>query len=125
MRRAPQSTDLADQPLIACHHSPTWGRVELLGFAVERLSYVLSVKTIRRLFRMLPFENLRRLMHISDTLQRRSQEIIDERKEALQKGDEALLAQVGEGRDLMSICREFTYLCRTPMCSSAHLNVLQ
>ena len=92
---------------------------------MERLSYVLSVETIRRLFRMLPFENLRRLMHISDTLQRRSQEIIDERKEALQKGDEALLAQVGEGRDLMSICREFTYLCRTPMCSSAHLNVLQ
>ncbi|TFK81801.1 cytochrome P450 [Polyporus arcularius HHB13444] len=83
---------------------PTLNLVQLLPIAVDTMSYVISVDTIRRIFRMLPFKNLRRLMNISDTLQRRSQEIIDERKEALRKGDEALLAQVGEGKDLMSIC---------------------
>ncbi|RPD55331.1 cytochrome P450 [Lentinus tigrinus ALCF2SS1-7] len=83
---------------------PTLNNVQLFPFVVEKMSYVLSVDAMRRLFRILPFKELKRLMHISDTLQRRSQEIIDERKEALQKGDEALLAQVGEGKDLMSIC---------------------
>ncbi|RDX47322.1 cytochrome P450 [Lentinus brumalis] len=81
---------------------PTLSLVQFLP--VDTMSYVISVDTIRRIFRMLPFKNLRRLMNISDTLQRRSQEIIEERKAALRKGDEALLAQVGEGKDLMSIC---------------------
>ncbi len=84
--------------------SPTLSLVQFLP--VDTMSYVISVDTIRRIFRMLPFKNLRRLMNISDTLQRRSQEIIEERKAALRKGDEALLAQVGEGKDLMSICCE-------------------
>ena len=59
-------------------------------------------------------------MRISDIMQRRSQEIISERKEALLQGDQAMLAQVGEGKDLMSICckcctRSFRYI--------AHLSI--
>ena len=33
--------------------------------------------------------------------------IVEERKAALSKGDEAVLHQVGEGKDIMSVCRKF------------------
>ena len=59
-------------------------------------------------------------MRISDIMRRRSQEIISERKVALLKGDQAMLAQVGEGKDLMSICckcctRSFRYIAHRPI----------
>ena len=44
-------------------------------------------------------------MQIYDTMERRSAEIIAEKKAALSKGDAALAHEVGEGKDIMSICR--------------------
>ena len=44
-------------------------------------------------------------MKISDTMARRSREIIAEKKAALAKGDDALAHEVGEGKDIMSTCR--------------------
>ncbi len=81
-------------------------RARFLGFWMNNLSHVFSDRMIRRIFRLVPHEPLHRLLDISDTMFRRSQEIIDERKAALQKGDAALMAQVGAGKDIMSICRE-------------------
>ena len=81
-------------------------RVRLLAFTIEHLSYVFSNETIRRILRLVPHKELQRLLDISDTMFRRSQEIIHERKAALRKGDAAMMAQVGEGKDIMSICRE-------------------
>ena len=81
-------------------------RVKALAFIVETLSYVFSTNAIRRILRLLPHRDVQRTLDISDTLIRRSQEIIDERKVALRKGDDAMLAQVGEGKDIMSICRK-------------------
>ncbi len=37
--------------------------------------------------------------------------IVEERKAALSKGDDALLQEVGEGKDIMSVCRTSVYLC--------------
>ena len=87
---------------------------------MEKISYILSVNAIRQIFRLLPFRELRRLMRISDIMRRRSQEIISERKEALLQGDQAMLAQVGEGKDLMSICckccaQYFRYITHRPI----------
>ena len=61
---------------------------------------------LRRLFWAIPNKNLRQIMEISVTMHRRSQEIIDEKKAALRKGDDAMHNEIGEGKDLMSICRE-------------------
>ncbi|KAI0806656.1 cytochrome P450 [Fomes fomentarius] len=83
---------------------PVLNRVRLLKFVVERMSYVFSDQMIRRILRLVPHKQLQRLLDISDIMFQRSQEIIDERKTALQKGDAALWAQVGEGKDIMSIC---------------------
>ena len=60
---------------------------------------------MRALFRVLPYKRLGEVMRISDTITRRSQEIIDEKKAALAKGDAGLAHEVGEGKDIMSICR--------------------
>lgn len=43
-------------------------------------------------------------------MERRSQEIIDEKKTALLQGDEDLVHRVGEGKDIMSILRKFVFL---------------
>ena len=80
-------------------------RVRLLGFTIETLSYVFSNETIRRILRLMPHKELQRLLDISDTMFQRAQEIIDQRKNALRMGDEAIKAEVGEGKDIMSICR--------------------
>ena len=44
-------------------------------------------------------------MSIYGTMERRSREIIMEKKALLAKGDAALAHEVGEGKDIMSICR--------------------
>ncbi len=66
----------------------------------------MSDTTLRRFLSAVPNKSLRRIMEISSTMHRRSQEIIDEKKAALRKGDDAMLQEIGEGKDLMSICRE-------------------
>ncbi|KAI0713831.1 cytochrome P450 [Earliella scabrosa] len=83
---------------------PVSTRVRLLGFTIETLSYLFSNETIRRILRLMPHKELQRLLEISDTMFQRAQEIIDQRKNALRMGDEAIKAEVGEGKDIMSIC---------------------
>lgn len=83
------------------HRSPALARARLIALIVDKLSYVLSDRNIRRLLRHFPLRNFRELMKISDTMARRSREIIEEKKAVLQKGRAAML---GEGKDLMSVC---------------------
>ncbi|EJF62016.1 cytochrome P450 [Dichomitus squalens LYAD-421 SS1] len=83
---------------------PVLSRFQYFGLIIEKASYILSASQIRGLLRRYPHKDVRHIMQISDTMRRRSQEIIEEKKAALRKGDEALLHQVGEGKDLMSIC---------------------
>lgn len=66
----------------------------------------MSDPMLRRFLSAFPNKNLRQIMEISNTMHKRSQEIIDEKKAALRKGDDAMLHTIGEGKDLMSICRE-------------------
>ena len=53
-----------------------------------------------------PVRVVQRLREIADILQERSVLIVNEKKAALARGDEALKQQIGEGRDVMSILRE-------------------
>ncbi len=61
---------------------------------------------MRSILRRYPSANLQRMLDISETMARRSQEIIDEKKAALARGDEDALQRVGEGKDIMSVLRE-------------------
>ncbi|KAI0764992.1 cytochrome P450 [Fomes fomentarius] len=57
----------------------------------------------RRVVEMIPNEDVQRMREISDIMHEQSVLIYNQKKEALQKGDEALKHQIGEGRDIMSI----------------------
>ncbi|KAI0716897.1 cytochrome P450 [Earliella scabrosa] len=57
----------------------------------------------RKLVEMVPHEGLQRMKAFVDTMHRRSVEIFREKQRALQRGDEAVMKQVGEGKDIMSI----------------------
>ena len=53
-----------------------------------------------------PLKTVQRLREVADDLHNRSVLIFNEKKTALEGGDEALKQQIGEGRDVMSILRE-------------------
>lgn len=56
-----------------------------------------------------PIESVRHLVKLSDIMDKTSKEIIHSKKSAFEKGDSAVVNQIGEGKDIMSILREFFY----------------
>ena len=72
---------------------------------IQKLSWYLPDTLSRTLLRLSSNKRLSKLMSIYDTMERRSREIIVEKKALLAKGDAALEHEVGEGKDIMSICR--------------------
>lgn len=55
------------------------------------------------IMRYIPFKNFRRIKRISDIMHNSSVEILRLKEQALNEGDKATMAQVGEGKDIMSI----------------------
>lgn len=55
---------------------------------------------------LFPDKNVQEMKVIVDTLEMRSKEILEGKREALRAGDEALKQQIGEGKDIMSILRK-------------------
>ncbi|CCL99518.1 uncharacterized protein FIBRA_01536 [Fibroporia radiculosa] len=51
----------------------------------------------------IPHEEVQAVKNTVDTMDRRSREIYEEKKAAIRHGDEAVLQQMGEGKDIMSI----------------------
>ncbi|KAI0628876.1 cytochrome P450 [Trametes polyzona] len=95
------STDAFGESLKAFF--PTYSRIVLLGFIIPPLSHVLPQWACRALLRAVPVADVRKMMCISDTTARRALEIVNEKKMALLKGDDAIREKIGEGKDLMSI----------------------
>ena len=62
---------------------------------------------------MVPDEGAQQLSSIIDILQTLSREIFYAKKAALESGDEVLLQQVGEGKDLMSVLRRSLHYSST------------
>ncbi|KAI0760472.1 cytochrome P450 [Fomes fomentarius] len=77
-----------------------------VAFLRRLLPYVIDVGPPwlrRKILELIPHKGLQELKAIVDTMHRRSVEIFEEKKRALEKGDEAVTQQVGEGKDIMSI----------------------
>ena len=60
----------------------------------------------RRLLMMVPSKQIQRAREIVDTMDTMSIDIFRKKKEALTKGDEAVVTQVGRGKDIMSVLCE-------------------
>nr|BAL05185.1 cytochrome P450 [Phanerodontia chrysosporium] len=63
----------------------------------------IPAKVRRFILDILPFRSVRRIQKIIDDMHSHSRRIFNEKKAALEKGDGAVLHQVGEGKDIMSI----------------------
>ena len=64
----------------------------------------------RRLLAFIPHAGVQKLSTIIKTMHDRSVEIFTAKKEALARGDDAVTRQVGEGKDIMSILRQYFLL---------------
>jgi hypothetical protein len=60
----------------------------------------------RLLLKLVPHKSVRRTRDIVDIMDKTSVEIFEQKRRALEQGDQAVLQQVGRGKDIMSIlCR--------------------
>ncbi|KAI0687587.1 cytochrome P450 [Earliella scabrosa] len=110
-------------PLVSDHPDEFANAIKATGPTMVKINhlrrllpYVLSVgsaKTRRTLMGMIPHAGVRQMKNIIDVLHRRSVEIYEAKKRALEQGDEAVVQQIGEGKDIMSI------LMRENMAASA------
>lgn len=60
----------------------------------------------RWLAKSLPWKDLNHVVDIVDIMNDTSVEILEEKKRALEKGDDAVVHQIAEGRDIMSVLRK-------------------
>jgi hypothetical protein len=59
---------------------------------------------------ILPWKNLHEMRDIVDILDTTAIEIFEEKKKALEEGDEAVTQQIGNGNDIMSILSAYRLL---------------
>ena len=83
--------------------SPTAARCIWLRLVAHHVIRLGPAWLRRFLINFVPNQAVRKLRDITDTMDARSQEIVDGKLAALRAGDEALKQQVGEGKDIMSI----------------------
>ncbi|KAI0718779.1 cytochrome P450 [Cerioporus squamosus] len=67
----------------------------------------------RKIIDLIPHNGVQKAKSVVDTIHRRSVEIYQEKKRALEEGDEKVTQQIGEGKDIMSILSE----CRKSICA--------
>ncbi|KAG5651092.1 hypothetical protein H0H81_009868 [Sphagnurus paluster] len=86
-----------------------------LKFAQEfLLSTVVKIGTPkfrRACLEWVPSKNLQKVKEMSDILGNTSNEIFENKKRALEKGEEAFQEQVGRGKDIISILSESHFEC--------------
>lgn len=92
------------------HHRPTltrlaFGRFYLLPLAVKILPS--SVRTF--IMNITPWKTLHDVRDMVNYMHDLSVEIYKEKRRALEEGDEAVVKQIGKGKDLLSIMSEYLW----------------
>ena len=73
------------------------------------LRYVPTIRAFdlgHKFLQHFPHEGVRRLTAVADTLHQRSIAIVEAKRRAIELGDEAVAAQVGAGKDILSVLRK-------------------
>ena len=83
-------------------------QLSILRQFLPQLNSIGTAKFQRWVVDRLPLKRVQRLKEIVDVMDRTSTEVFEQKKKALQAGDEAVTKQVGEGKDIMSILCEFS-----------------
>ncbi|EIM81571.1 cytochrome P450 [Stereum hirsutum FP-91666 SS1] len=82
---------------------PTAGRIELLRMFLPYFSNLGTASFRHWAIRLLPSKNIKLLIDATEVMDETSKKVFYHKKEALEKGDDAVVHQMGEGRDIMSI----------------------
>ena len=93
------------------HSSPVSNDVIWTREITPYLSYLGPAWLRRFLLHFVPIPKIQRLKTVTDVLTKRTEEIYYAKKAAIERGDEELLHALGEGKDIMSVLREFTCIC--------------
>ena len=89
--------------------SPLFAKVFLIRPLVPYL-VKLGPRSFRRMIiNMMPVSMMQKGKRVIDTLYDESTSIYESKKEALLKGEEAVVQQVGKGKDILSILCEFSH----------------
>ena len=71
----------------------------------------------RFLLDCLPHKSIQRMKNVSDVMHQRSLEIYNEKKAAIERGDQETLIAVDESKDMLSILRTTQFM----LCMRSHL----
>lgn len=71
----------------------------------------------RILLDLIPIKSIQRVKTVNDIVFDHAKRIIDEKKAALERGDQELLHMVGEGKDIISIVCEYAHGLSAFQCS--------
>ncbi|KAI0754297.1 cytochrome P450 [Daedaleopsis nitida] len=82
---------------------PTISKINIFRRLVPYILDIGPVSFRRALLGFIPHNGVQELKHIIDTMHDQSVEIFQAKKRALEQGDEAVVRQIGEGKDIMSI----------------------
>ncbi|OCH94337.1 cytochrome P450 [Obba rivulosa] len=82
---------------------PTFAKLQIHRRLIPYFAELGSPRLRRWILDMIPDARIQKMKYISDTVIEQSWKIFNEKKAALVKGDEAVVHQIGEGKDIMSI----------------------
>jgi len=81
---------------------PTQVRVSIYRAILPIVMKIGTPSFRRRITELLPSKAIQRAREISDVLDTQSRKIFEEKKLSMKQGDEAVLRQIGEGKDILS-----------------------
>lgn len=91
---------------VAHLRSPTLFKTLLLRQFLPWVTNIgLSADFRRRLVDLVPWKPVKDVVDMTRVIDLTSREILENKKRALEKGDSAVMHQVGEGKDIMSVLR--------------------
>ena len=89
------------------NHRPAAFEISEVQFLFKHLNKLGSASFRGALTALLPFPTIQKLRELIDIIEVESKKILADKRTALQAGDDVVVRQVGEGKDIMSILCEF------------------
>ena len=87
--------------------SPTLAPMFQFAAVLPAIFQLGTAQLRRRIVEIVPISVVQQAREIADAMHASSKEIYEQKKEAMAKGDEAVLQQIGEGKDIISVLSKY------------------
>ena len=87
---------------MTCADRPSFMAIGALRLGIKYVYRLGPARLRRGILDMIPHAALQKLKGVVDTMERESTAVYRAKKRAFEKGDAAVLEQIGEGKDIMS-----------------------